>query len=100
LALGNHCAIVFIEDPHEAMLAARATLLVPRVGRLVRHYREYTPETETAHLLECPEFPDEGKRKLQELFSQSAVIVRYVGSSTPLPIAQPEESVRESCGLW
>jgi hypothetical protein len=27
---------------------------------------EYSPETETAHLLECPEFPLEAKKRMRE----------------------------------
>jgi hypothetical protein len=30
-------------------------------------YREYSPETETAYLLECPEYPQEGKRRLRSV---------------------------------
>ncbi len=27
---------------------------------------EYNPETESAHLLQCPEYPQDGKRKMQK----------------------------------
>jgi hypothetical protein len=34
----------------------------------IRHYRrgEYSPEAEDAHMLQCPEFPEDGKRQICE----------------------------------
>jgi hypothetical protein len=29
-------------------------------------YREYGPETEAAHLLQCPEYPQDAKRRIQK----------------------------------
>ena len=33
---------------------------------------EYNPETESAHLLECPEYPQDGKRRMQKREDEKA----------------------------
>lgn len=64
--------IRFPEDLKDRMTRALSSLKKPGVGAACfwcgHPYRlgEYTPETVDAHLLACPEYPEEGKRSMRK----------------------------------